>query len=90
MTTAQTNLQAMIEFRAHLQKFNQGLESDYRSMVGAWKGLGDVWRDDKYRDFGEALEEVGRGIDRYLATTADHERHLLRLIESIDAYLQVR
>jgi hypothetical protein len=90
MSYVHTDLQAMIDFRSRLMRFNHNLEADYRSMVGAWKQLGEAWDDDKYREFGQALEEVGRGIDRYLAATADHEQHLLRLIERIDAFLQVR
>ncbi len=90
MGGAQTDLQAMVDFRGHLMQFNKTLDDEYRSMVGAWKSLGDVWKDEKYREFGDALEEVGRGIDRYLASTQDHERHLLRLIEAIDQYLQAR
>jgi hypothetical protein len=90
MGSAQTDLQAMIDFRSHLMRFNKTLDDEYHGMAGAWKSLEGVWHDEKYRQFGDALGEVGRGIDAYLAATEDHERHLLRLIEAIDQYLQVR
>jgi len=90
MSTAQTDLQAMIDFRQRLMRFNATLDTEYRAMVGSWRTLGDVWRDEKYREFGGALDEVGRGIDRYLAATSSHEQHLQRLIASIDEYLRIR
>lgn len=90
MGNVQTDLEAMIEFRARLMRFNSTLDSEYRAMVGGWRQLGDVWRDEKYAQFGDALEDVGKGIDRYLAATSTHEQHLLRLIEAIDNFLKAR
>ena len=55
-----TDLKAMIDFRNHLVRFNRTLDTEYRSMVGDWKRLGGVWRDQKYSEFGDELAEVGR------------------------------
>ena len=90
MAHVQTDLQAMIEFRSRLIRFNRTLDSEYKMMVAGWRSLGEVWTDQKYAELGTALEDVGRGIDRYLAATDEHEAHLRRLIEAIDAFLQVR
>ncbi len=90
MGNVQTDLEAMIDFRARLMRFNAGLDADYHGMVASWQSLGDVWRDAKYAEFGDALNEVGRGIERYLAATASHQQHLLRLIEAIQSYQDVR
>ena len=56
---------------------------------GGWRELGDVWRDEMYQQFGEALEEVTPGIDFYLSATEGHEAHLAALIEQLRGYLEV-
>ena len=54
-------------------------------------GLGyNTATDAKYDQFGQALDEVSRGVDRYLAATDGHEAHLLGLIEAIKSYLDTR
>jgi len=47
-----------------------------------------VWRDDMYRLFGEALEEVTPGITQYLSATEGHEAHLAALIERLRGYFE--
>jgi len=56
--------------------------------LGHWRELGEVWRDDMYRLFGEALEEVTPGITQYLSATEGHEAHLATLIERLRGYLE--
>jgi hypothetical protein len=87
MSKVASDLDSLITFREHLIRFNRTLAEEFSSMRGHWQGLGDVWNDAKYHEFGAALEEVARGIDRYLAATEGHEAHLLRLIESLRAFL---
>ncbi|MCC6236803.1 MAG: hypothetical protein IT299_04425 [Dehalococcoidia bacterium] len=82
------SVQALIDFRNHLIRFDDTLEAEYRGMVADWRNLGGTWTDQKYAEFGTALEEVGKGIERYLAVTDDHESHLLRLIERLRAFLE--
>jgi len=48
--------------------------------------LGEIWRDDMYRLFGEALDEVTPGIATYLSATEGHEAHLAALIERLSGY----
>ena len=86
--TVSADLEAMIEFRSHLIRFNQLLAEEFSSIHAHWQSLGDVWDDDKYRQFGHALDEVQPGIQRYLAATDDHEAHLLRLIENLRRFLE--
>lgn len=81
------DLQALIDFRAHLIAFNHTLADEFSSMRSHYNNLGDVWRDAKYTEFGQALEDVSRGIECYLTVTGDQEGHLLRLIEALRAYL---
>lgn len=80
------DIEALAEFRAHLMQFNKELAESFSSMRSHWRELGEVWRDDMYRLFGEALEEVTPGIDLYLASTEGHEAHLAALIEQLQAY----
>jgi hypothetical protein len=81
------DIDALAEFRAHLMQFNKDLAESFASIRGHWRELGEVWRDDMYRLFGEALEEVTPGIDFYLSATEGHEAHLVALIEQLQAYL---
>jgi hypothetical protein len=81
------DIEALTEFRAHLLQFNKDLAESFSSIQGHWRELGEVWRDDMYRMFGEALEEVTPGIDLYLSSTEGHEAHLAALIEQLQAYL---
>ncbi len=83
----QVDLDALIEFRAHLVTFNQLLSDEYRRMKNHWYNMNEVWSDAKYDEFGEALEDIAKGIDRYLQITPDHEQHLYNLIERIRAVL---
>lgn len=87
---ADADLEAMIAFREHLIRFNRLLAEEFASMQTHWRALGDVWTDAKYYEFGQALEEAARGVNRYLATTEDHEAHLLGLIERLREYLEYR
>lgn len=90
MSRVTSDLEGLVAFRDHLRSFNRTLQDEFGGMKGHWQSLGDVWSDAKYEEFGEALDEVAKGIDRYLAVTDDHETHLLRLIETLAAYLETR
>jgi len=81
------DIEALRTFRNRLIAFNRDLAEGLSVMRGSWRDLGDVWRDDLYRQFGDALDEVTPGIDRYLATTEHHEAHLQRLIQRLQDYL---
>src|SRR5580704_2207781 len=82
------DIDALAEFRAHLMQFNRDLAENFATMRGHWRELGDVWRDDMYRLFGEALEEVTPGITAYLSATEGHEAHLAALIDRLREYLE--
>jgi hypothetical protein len=79
---------AGVIFRIHLIQFNLDLTESFASIRGHWRELGDVWRDDMYQLFGEALEEVTPGIEHYLAATEGHEAYLAALIENLQGYLE--
>src|ERR1700722_840152 len=81
------DIDALAEFRAHLMQFNRDLAENFATMRGHWRELGDVWRDDMYRLFGEALDEVTPGITAYLSATEAHEAHLAALIDRLRDYL---
>ena len=81
------DVEALAEFRVHLMQFNRDLGESFAAIRAHWLELGDVWRDDMYRLFGEALEEVTPGIEVYLSATDGHEAHLAALIEQLQAYL---
>jgi hypothetical protein len=82
------DIEALAEFRAHLMRFNQELAENFATIQTHWRELGEVWRDDMYRLFGEALEEVTPGIEQYLSATEGHEAHLAMLIERLRDYLE--
>jgi len=84
------DLERMIVFREHLIRFNRTLAEEFASMESHWRGLGEVWTDVKYHEFGEALREAAQGINRYLTATEGHERHLLGLIEHLRGYIEYR
>ena len=82
------DIEALAEFRAHLMRFNHDLAENFSTMQAHWRELGEVWRDDMYRLFGEALEEVTPGITTYLSATEGHEAHLAALIDRLGGYLE--
>ena len=82
------DIDALAEFRAHLMQFNRDLAENFATIQAHWRELGEVWRDDMYRLFGEALEEVLPGITAYLEATEGHEAHLAALIERLGGYLE--
>ncbi len=82
------DIDALAEFRAHLMQFNRDLAENFATIRGHWRELGEVWRDDMYRLFGEALDEVTPGIRVYLSATEAHEAHLAALIERLREYLE--
>lgn len=90
MSRVDNDLEALTAFREHLIRFNRTLAEEFASMQAHWRGLGGVWTDAKYREFGEALEEAARGVNRYLATTEGHEHHLQSLIHILREYLERR
>jgi hypothetical protein len=90
MSKVASDLDSLIVFREHLLRFNHTLAEEFASMHSHWQGLGDVWTDAKYQEFGQTLEEVEQGINRYLAATEGHEIYLLRQIETLRAYLDTR
>jgi hypothetical protein len=82
------DIEALAEFRAHLIRFNRELAESFASMRGHWREVGDIWHDNMYRKFGDALEEVTPGIERYLFATEGHEAHLAGLIERFRAVVE--
>jgi hypothetical protein len=80
-----SDIEALADFRSHLAEFNRDLSESFKAMRTHWRELGEVWRDDMYRRFGEALEEVTPGVDTYLAATEGHEAYLLALVERLRA-----
>lgn len=88
MSTVANDLESLVAFREHLKAFNGTLRDEFSRMRSHWASLGDVWRDAKHQEFGQALDEVSLGIDRYLEATDGHEGHLLRLVEAMQAYLE--
>ena len=80
-----SDIEALADFRSHLAEFNKDLSESFKAMRTHWRELGEVWRDDMYRRFGEALEEVTPGVDTYLAATDGHEAYLLALVERLRA-----
>ena len=82
------DIEALEDFRAHLVRFNTDLAESFASIRGHWRELGDVWRDDMYALFGEALAEVTPGIELYLSATEGHEAHLAALIDQLQGYLE--
>jgi hypothetical protein len=82
------DIEALTEFRMHLMQFNKDLAENFGTIRGHWRELGEVWRDDMYRLFGEALEEVTPGITQYLSATEGHEAHLAALIERLRGYFE--
>ncbi len=80
-----SDIEALADFRSHLTEFNKYLSESFKAMRTHWRELGEVWRDDMYRRFGEALEEVTPGVDSYLAATEGHEAYLLALVERLRA-----
>ena len=88
MSGVVNDIDALAEFRAHLMQFNRDLAQNFATMRGHWRELGEVWRDDMYTQFGEALDEVTPGITAYLAATEAHEAHLAALIERLRGYLE--
>ena len=82
------DIEALAEFRAHLMRFNHDLAENSSTIQAHWRELGEFWRDDMYRLFGEALEEVTPGIATYLSATEGHEAHLAALIERLSGYLE--
>ena len=82
------DIEALEDFRVHLLQFNLELTESFASIRGHWRELGEVWRDDMYQLFGEALEEVTPGVEQYLAATEGHEAYLAALIENLRGYLE--
>jgi hypothetical protein len=80
------DIEALAEFRAHLMRFNHDLAENFATIQAHWRELGEIWRDDMYRLFGEALDEVMPGIATYLSATEGHEAHLAALIERLTAF----
>lgn len=89
-TGVHSDLEALKRFHEHLVRYNQVLAEEFTSIRKHWQSMGDVWRDEKYREFGESLDEVERGIERYLAAAPSHEAHLRKLIEIMGQYLDTR
>lgn len=80
-----SDIEALADFRSHLSEFNKNLTESFTTMRTHWRDLGEIWRDDMYRRFGDALEEVTPGVEKYLASTEGHETYLLALLERLRA-----
>jgi len=80
-----SDIEALADFRSHLNEFNRNLAESFATMRIHWRDLAEIWRDDMYRRFGDALEEVTPGVEKYLAATDGHEAYLLALVERLRA-----
>jgi len=88
MSGINTDVEQMQAFLDHLRRFDQLLDDEFRSMIGHWRELGGAWTDAKYHELGRDLEDVARGVERYLAAADGHEAHLARLIERAHEFLR--
>jgi len=88
VSIANADVEKMERFLSHLSRFDKLLEDEFRGMLGDWRDLGGVWRDEKYHQLGKDLTEAARGIERYLGTADDHEAHLAQLIRRLEEYLR--
>lgn len=86
MTTVRNDLDSLASFRSHLLDFNRTLDEQFRSMFSHWQAMGEVWSDETYRQFGDALEEVASGVRRYLQMTEPHDAYLVGRIEALRQY----
>ena len=80
-----SDIEALADFRSHLVEFNKNLAESFATIRTHWRDLGEIWRDDMYRRFGDALEDVTPGVEKYLAATEAHETYLLALVERLRA-----
>ncbi len=80
-----SDIEALADFRSHLGEFNKNLAESFATMRTHWRDLAEIWRDDMYRRFGDALEEVTPGVEKYLAATDGHEAYLVALVERLRA-----
>lgn len=78
-----SDIEALAAFRSHLIEFNKDLAESFALIRTHWRELGEIWRDDMYRRFGEALEEVTPGVEKYLEATQGHETYLITLVERL-------
>lgn len=81
------NLDALREFYAHLGAFNQELKESFAHMRAHTQSVRDDWNDSKFQTFERAFDEVALGVERYLATTEEHEQYLASLIERMQQVL---
>ena len=86
MTNVNVDVEKLQDFQSHLLKFNRTLSEEYGSMVSHWRSMQDYWNDPMYHKFGEALQEVARGIEAYLAKTTEHEAFLFGRIKAAIEY----
>ena len=81
-----SDIEALADFQITPDSSSTGIwRRASRLMRTHWRELGEIWRDDMYRRFGEALEEVTPGVEKYLAATEGHEAYLLALVERLRA-----
>jgi hypothetical protein len=80
-----SDIESLAAFRSHLIEFNRDLAESFSLIRAHWRELEEIWRDDMYRRFGDALEEVTPGIEKYLEATQGHETYLISLVERLRA-----
>lgn len=84
------SIEAVQAFHEHLKRFDENLKDQFSSMRSHWQRMGDVWSDGRYDKFGAELDDMARGIDRYLTKADDYETYLGKLIEALGpGYLDV-
>lgn len=81
------NLDALREFYTHLGAFNQELKESFSNMRAHTQSVRDEWNDSKYQTFERAFDDAAQGVERYLATSEEHEHYLATLIERMQGVL---
>lgn len=74
-------------FHGQLKRFNQDLDSSTRKLKGQLRTLNERWRDVKYREFEQQIDEMLKAFNRYLGQSDSYIKHLDRLATDLEKFL---
>lgn len=87
MAKANVDPAELRRFARDMHRFNSDLQTMMSSLHARSQRLAGSWQDQEQQKFAEELDRTMKQLQRFMASSEDHTKFLLRKATQIEAYL---
>lgn len=87
MAKANVDPSELRRFARDMHRFNSELQTMMGSLHARAQRLANTWRDQEQQKFAEQLDQTLKQLQRFMTSSDEHAKFLLRKATQIEAYL---